>query len=295
MAQENSKVVVVTGASRGLGRGMARQFGRLGATVFVTSRPSSEATLGEAAAEVTAWGGKGIAVPVDHRDAGQVETLVTRIREESGRLDILVNNATAVHPELGRPGVFWKKPLALGDMIEVGLHTSYIMNYFAAPLMIEHRSGLIANISFYGAETYFHGPAYGAAKAGTDKMSFDAALDLRPYDVACVSLWPGFIYSDALAQFVGSAPKEMIPAYLARHLPYFERPEFSALVLNALHDDPERMAYSGETLIGAELGERYGIRDIDGKQPPSYRATMGEPHKFVMPTSEQPMSEVSGR
>jgi NAD(P)-dependent dehydrogenase (short-subunit alcohol dehydrogenase family) len=289
MTQVNGKVVVVTGASRGLGRGMARQFGRLGATVYVTSRPSSETVLREAAAEVTAWGGKGVAVPVDHRDAELVRALVTRIREEHGRLDILVNNAAAVHQQLARTGAFWEKPLAIGDMIEVGLHTSYVMSYFAAPLMIEQRRGLIANISFYGAATYFHGPAYGAAKAGTDKMSFDMALDLRPHDVACVSLWPGFIYSDALAQFVASAQGGTIPVYLARHLPFFERPEFSALVLNALHDDPERMSYSGETLIGAELGERYGIRDIDGKQPPSYRAIMGEPRRFVMPTSDQPM------
>jgi NAD(P)-dependent dehydrogenase (short-subunit alcohol dehydrogenase family) len=285
----NDKVVLVTGASRGLGRGMARQFGRLGATVYVTSRPSGEVMLREAAAEVAAWGGKGMAVPVDHRDPGQVEALVKRIREESGRLDLLVNNAAAVHRELARPGAFWEKPLGLGDMIEVGLRTNYIMSYFAAPLMVERRCGLIANISFYGAATYFHGPAYGAAKAGTDKMSFDMALDLRPYDVACVSFWPGFIYSDMLAQFVGSAPKETIPPQLARQLPFFERPEFSALVLDALCDDPKRMDYSGETLIGAELGERYGIRDIDGKQPPTYRATLGEPRKFVMPSSDQPI------
>jgi len=288
MTQTNGKVVVVTGASRGLGRGIARQFGRLGATVYVTSRASSESVLAEAAAEVTAWGGRGVAVAVDHRDGGQVEALVKRIREDSGRLDILVNNAADVHAALGRPGAFWEKPPALGDMIEVGLRTGYIMSYFAAPLMVEKRRGLIANISFYGAVTYFHGPAYGAAKAGTDKMCFDMALDLRPYNVTCVSLWPGFIYTDALAQFVSSAPA-MVPAYLSKHLPLFEKPEFSALVLNALHDDPESMTHSGKTLIGAELGEHYGIRDIDGKRPPSYRSTMGGPSAFVPPSNDQPM------
>ena len=112
MAQTNGKVVMVTGGSRGLGRGVARQFGRLGATVDVTSRPSSEAMLREAAAEVTAWGGWGIAVSVDQRDAAQVEALVQRVCEEISRLDILVNNAAAVYPALAQPGVFWEKPLA---------------------------------------------------------------------------------------------------------------------------------------------------------------------------------------
>ncbi len=289
MIDQVGKVVLVTGASRGLGRGVARQFGRLGATVYVTSRPSSAAQLDQAAAEVTAGGGRGVAVTLDQQDPTAVEALMRRIGEEAGKLDILVNNAAAVAPELGRPGVFWEKPLAVGDMIPIGLHTNYIAAYFAAPLMVARRQGLIANISFYGAVTYFHGPAYGAAKAGCDKMSFDMALELRPHGVGCVSLWPGFIYSDALAQFAQGTPKEHLPAALAAHLPQFERPEFTGLVLDALHDDPELMALSGRALIGAELGERYGLRDIDGKQPLSYRDTMGSPLEFLAPDPRRPM------
>ena len=128
-----------------------------------------------------------------------MRALIDRIRDESGRLDIVVNNAAAVNPALATPGPFWEKPIELGDMIEVGLHTNYIMSYLAAPLLIEKRRGLIVNISFYGAVTYFHGPAYGAAKGGTDKMSFDMAVDLRPHNVACISFSPGFIYSDSVA------------------------------------------------------------------------------------------------
>ncbi|CAN7456030.1 SDR family NAD(P)-dependent oxidoreductase [Phenylobacterium sp. LjRoot225] len=289
MSDQTGKVVLVTGASRGLGRGIARQFGRLGATVYLTSRPTSGAQLAEAAAEVTAGGGKGVAVPLDQHDPAAVEALFNGIRDETGRLDILVNNAAAVAPELGRPGVFWEKPLALGDMIEIGLHTNYIAAYFAAPLMVERKQGLIANISFYGAVTYFHGPAYGAAKAGTDKMSFDMALELRPHGVASVSVWPGFIYSDELAKFAETTPKEYLPAALVEHLPQFERPEFTGLVINALHDDPKRMELSGQALIGAELGERYGLRDIDGKQPLSYRDTMGQPITFLPPDPKRPM------
>jgi NAD(P)-dependent dehydrogenase (short-subunit alcohol dehydrogenase family) len=286
------KIVVVTGASRGLGRGIARQFGRLGATVYLTSRATSKAALRDAAAEVDAGGGTGIAVSVDHREPAEAEALIARVKAEQGRLDILVNNAAAVHEALGRRGAFWEKPLSLADMIEVGLRSSYTMCYFAAPVMIARRQGLIANISFYGASTYFHGPAYGAAKAGTDKMSFDMGVDLRPHNVTCVSLWPGFIYSDALAQFIGSAPAEMIPERLKAHLPNFEHPEFSALVLNALHDDPARMTLTGQALIAAELGARYGIVDINGRHPPSYRGPMGQPHVFIPPSPDQPMSEI---
>jgi NAD(P)-dependent dehydrogenase (short-subunit alcohol dehydrogenase family) len=289
MSGQDSKVVLVTGASRGLGRGIARQFGRVGATVYLTSRQSSETLLAEAAAETAAAGGKAVAVPLDQRDPAAVEALIRRIRADTGRLDILVNNAAAVHPELSRPGAFWEKPLALGDMIEIGLHTNYIAAYFAAPLMVERRRGLIANISFYGAVTPFHGPAYGAAKAGTDKMSFDMALDLRPHDVACVSIWPGFIYSDELARFAEATPKDRLPPALAAALPLFERPEFTALVLNALHEDPMLMELSGQALIGAELGRHYGVRDIDGKQPASFRATMGGPITFLPPNPQRPM------
>jgi NAD(P)-dependent dehydrogenase (short-subunit alcohol dehydrogenase family) len=285
------KIIVVTGASRGLGRGIARQFGRTGATVYVTSRASSSEALDEAAAEINANGGRGIAVSLDHREPGSAEALIANVRSEHGRLDILVNNAAAVDPALGRPGPFWKKPLALSDMIDVGLRSSYVMAYHAVPLMIEHGGGLIANISFYGASTYFHGPAYGAAKAGTDKMTFDMAFDLREYNVACISLWPGFIYSDILAQFLATSSEAMIPARLKRYIGDFERPEFSGLVLNALHDDPARMEMSGQALIGAELGIRYGITDINGYQPPSYRGIMGQPNSFVPPSVDQPMSD----
>jgi NAD(P)-dependent dehydrogenase (short-subunit alcohol dehydrogenase family) len=291
MDNQSGKVVLVTGASRGLGRGVARQFGRLGASVYVTSRPSSAARLAEVAAEVTAAGGKGIAAPLDQHDPAAVEALIRRIRDETGRLDILVNNAAAVAPELARPGAFWEKPLALGDMIEVGLHTNYIAAYFAAPMMVERRQGLIANISFYGAVTYFHGPAYGAAKAGTDKMSFDMALELRPHNIACVSFWPGLIYTDEVAGFVQATPTEKLPPALAKALPQFERPEFTALVLNALHDDPNLMDLSGQALIGAELGLRYGIRDIDGKQPQAYRDTMGAPLAFLPPNPQRPLGD----
>lgn len=274
-------VAVVTGASRGLGRGIARALGSRGFTVYVTAR-SAEA-LDQVVEEIDAAGGRGLAVQCDHRSDTQVKALFDRVRAESGRLDILVNNAATVHArDLSAPGAFWQKPPGLVDMIDVGLRSNYVAAYYAAPLMIETGRSLITHISFYGAVSYFHGPVYGAAKAGTDKMSFDMAVDLRPYDVASVSIWPGFILSEMLK----SIPREHLPPHVAADLPNFETPDFTGLVIERLWRDPERMALSGETLIGAELGRRYGIKDLDGKQPRVYTSSMGSPSgRFIAPSA----------
>jgi NAD(P)-dependent dehydrogenase (short-subunit alcohol dehydrogenase family) len=265
--------VIVTGASRGLGRGIARAMGSLGATVYLTAR-SADGTLDQAADEVRARGGRAVPVPCDHRADDQVGKLFARVREEQGSPDILVNNAAAVYPEaLLAPGGFWEKPLRLVDMIDVGLRSNYVASYYAAPLMVAARRGMIVNISFYGAVSYFHGAAYGAAKAGTDKMTHDMAVDLAPHGVAAVSLWPGLIMTDSLS----AMPPEAIPENLRVMLPQFEKPEFSGLVIEALYRDPQLAELSGKALIGAELGQKYGIRDLDGKQPISYRQTMGSP------------------
>jgi NAD(P)-dependent dehydrogenase (short-subunit alcohol dehydrogenase family) len=279
MQSDRGLVVVVTGASRGLGRGIARAFGSKGATVYLTGR-AVDGSLEQAAAEVDARGGRGIAVACDHRDDEQVRALFGRIRKQSTLLDILVNNAAAVYPEaLLAPGGFWEKPLRLVDMVDVGMRSNYVASYFAAPMMVEAKRGLIVNISFYGSVSYFHGAAYGAAKAGTDKMTHDMAVDLAPHGVSAVSLWPGFIMTDALARM----PPDRVPEDLRAMLPQFEKPEFSGLVIDALYRDPQLRGLSGKALIGAELGELYGVKDIDGKQPISYRNTMGSPAQPFKP------------
>jgi NAD(P)-dependent dehydrogenase (short-subunit alcohol dehydrogenase family) len=275
MMDQVPPVAVVTGATRGLGRGLARGLGRSGATVYVTGR--DRAALDAAAAEVTEAGGKGVALPCDHKDDTQVAAAFARVGETEGRLDILVNNAAAVHvAPLMAPGGFWEKDICLAEMIETGLRSSYVAAWHAARIMVPRRRGLVVNISFYGAVGYFHGPAYGAAKAGTDKMSWDMAQDLKPEGVACVSLWPGFVLTDAAR----AMPREAFPPDLAATLPFWETPEFSGLVIGALHMDAALMDRSGQALIGAELGQAYGIADIDGKHPPSYRASMGSPAQY---------------
>jgi NAD(P)-dependent dehydrogenase (short-subunit alcohol dehydrogenase family) len=271
----SEKIAIVTGASRGVGRGAARALGSKGMTVYLTGRDAHG--LAAAAEEVTRAGGKGIAVPCDHGDDAQVKALFGQVKSEAGRLDLLVNNAAAVYSEeLGKPGAFWEKDLKLVDMIVIGLRSDYVAAYYAAPLMIQTGKSLIANISFYGAVSYFVGPAYGAAKAGTDKMVHDMAIDLKDTDLSIISYWPGYVRTDETK----AIPDEYFPPELRAILPEFETPEFTGLVIAALLEDPERKALSGKALIGAELARKYGIKDIDGKQPRDWTETMGSPQTY---------------
>jgi len=271
------KVALVTGASRGVGRGAARGLGSKGMTVYVTGR--STEGLAAAVDEIDRAGGRGIAIPCDHADDRQVKAAFERIEAEAGRLDLLVNNAAAVYgEELGKPGPFWEKDLKLADMIVVGLRSDYVAAYHAAPLMIRTGATLIANISFYGAVSYFVGPAYGAAKAGTDKMVHDMGIDFADTDVSIVSFWPGYVRTDESK----AIPDEYFPAEMQAILPEFETPEFTGLVLAALLEDPRRKALSGRALIGAELARDYGIKDLDGKQPRDWTETMGRPQRFFV-------------
>lgn len=278
MSDSESIVAVVTGASRGVGKGIALALGGKGATVYVTgrTRQSGEAplpgTIYETAEAVTAAGGKGIALYCDHAKDGDVKAVFERVAEESKRLDLLVNNVASIHPDIVKPGPFWEKPIAFAELINVGLRSQYVASYYAAPIMVRQRHGLIVSISFYGAVCYFHGPAYGAQKAGVDKMMADMAVDLRPYNVAAVSVWPGAVFTELVQQLVRQNPGFAQTAN-------FETPQFTGLVIEALYRDPNLMALSGKTFIGAELAQKYDIRDINGKQPPSYRETMGAPRE----------------
>lgn len=269
-----SPVAVVTGASRGAGRGIAIGLGQHGCTVYVTGRSEKAGdatmpgTIYETAEAVTAAGGKGIAVRVDHADDRQVKSLFDRIERSEGRVDILVNNAAAIYDELTTPGNFWEKPLKLGDLIDVGLRSSYVASYYAAPLMVAKHRGLIAFTSGSGAVHYVYGPAYGAQKAGQDKLAADMAVDLKDHNVAAVSVWMGAVFTDRLQAVIDSNP-----AKFGRLRDTCETAEFTGHVIWALYTDPKLMELSGQTVIGAEMAVKYGFKDADGRQPPSFRDT----------------------
>jgi NAD(P)-dependent dehydrogenase (short-subunit alcohol dehydrogenase family) len=271
-------VAVVTGASRGAGRGIARALGSHGCIVYVTGRSQKEGdaslpgTIYETAEAVSAAGGTGIAVRVDHAEDDQVKTLFERVRAEQGRLDILVNNACAVHDQLVGPGAFWEKPLEIADMITVGVRSGFVATWFAAPLLIEGGRKLVVFTSSSGAVHYMLSPAYGAHKAGIDKLAADMGFEFREHDVAAVSIWMGGLITDRVKAIIAADPEKYT------HLQgKMETPEFTGHVIWAMFNDPELMAMSGQTVIGAEMGEKYGILDQGGLRPPSCRATHGEP------------------
>jgi NAD(P)-dependent dehydrogenase (short-subunit alcohol dehydrogenase family) len=232
-------------------------------------------TVQRTAEAVTAAGGLGIAVPCDHSDDAQVKDLFERVADEQRRLDILVNNATAIPRELAKPGAFWEKSLDLIRILDVGLRSHYVASYFAAPLLVRTGGGLLVFTSSYGARCYMHGPAYGAGKAGIDKMAMDMGVDLRDHDVASISLWLGFVRTERNEPLF-QHPDAMKGPY-GKFLANAESPELIGRVIDALHRDPKRMERSGHVLIAAELAEELGIREADGRQPRSNRDTLGAP------------------
>ena len=271
---EMAPIAVVTGASRGAGRGIAIGLGAHGCTVYVTGRSEKQGdasmpgTITETADAVMRAGGKGIAVRVDHARDEQVKSLFERVAQEQGRIDILVNNAAAISDDLTAPGHFWEKPLSLGNIIDVGLRTSYVASWYAAPMMTARRRGLVAFTSGGGSVHYVFGAAYGAQKAGQDKLAADMAVDFGDYGVAAISIWMGAVLTDRLREVIESDPAKY--GYL---LATTETPEFTGHVIWALHSDPAIMALSGQTVIGAEMAIKYGFADEAGRQPPSYRDT----------------------
>ena len=250
---------LVTGASRGVGKGVALALGEAGARVYVTGRTLEGPTsLRATVAEIEARGGVGVPLVCDHAD----DASVRRAFEQVDALDVLVNNVFAV-PEgnLFSRAPFWEQPIAFWDtMHAVGLRSHYVASVLAAPRLLESSRGLIANISSFGGASYQVNVAYGVGKAGVDRLAKDMARDFRKHDVCVVSLYPGIVRTERV---------------LAGELPFdtthSESPELTGRAIVALANDPERMKHTGQIRVVAELAERYGFTDVDGTQPASLR------------------------
>jgi NAD(P)-dependent dehydrogenase (short-subunit alcohol dehydrogenase family) len=272
-------IAVVTGASRGVGKGIAIAMGQAGMTVYVTGRSLDAAasewggTVADTARGVSLAGGRGIPVVLDHGDDEAVAALFRRIEREHGRLDILVNNAAKL---VGAtlPVPFWLKPMEAADLLNVGLRSHLVASYFAAPLLIANGRGLIVHTGHYGAVSYFQGPAYGAQKAGSDKMVADMAKELRPHNVAAVSIWMGSVATERTMAWLEQHPVEQ------RSRPFLESTQFTGRLIAALYASELRMRYTGQAVIGAELAWALGVTDISGHNPPSRRKDMGAPHSL---------------
>ncbi len=275
---DNSRIVLVTGASRGAGKGIALALSSPGTVVYVTGRTERDGdaplpgSIHDTAREIDARGGRGVALRCDHADDADVAAAVARIGAEHGRLDILVNNVTFIHDRLIDEGPFWEKPLELQEILNVGMRSHYASSWHAAPWLIQSAGGLLVNTSSFGGCCYMHGPAYGAGKAANDKMAHDMAHDFKPYGVAAISLWMGLLKTERTSQVFEREPEKYSAFADAA-----ETAEFPGLVIDALSKDPQRMERSGKIWVGAELATEYGIVDINGRQPPSHRDFLGSP------------------
>jgi dehydrogenase/reductase SDR family protein 1 len=260
------QVAVVTGASRGVGKGIALGLGEAGATVYVTGRSVNRGalpgTITETAEEVNALGGRGIAAACDHADDAHVAQLFARVVREQGRLDILVNNAFAI-PDGKVVAPFWELPIEQWDIMHrVGLRSHYVATWHAAPIMIAQKLGLIVNVSSFGAKIQAVNVAYGVGKAGVDRMTRDMSRELKDHGVSVVSLWPGVVKTERLLAE---------PDRLGFDPTNGESPTLSGRAVAAIAADANRMTKTGQAVVVAELAVEYGFTDVDGTVPPSLR------------------------
>jgi NAD(P)-dependent dehydrogenase (short-subunit alcohol dehydrogenase family) len=337
MPNLQGKVALVTGATRGIGKGIAIGLGEAGATVYVTGRsvnssspisPNSEpspnpqtstsvsslpGSLGETQAAVEAAGGICIPVTVDHGDDRQVQSLFERIGDENqGQLDLLVNNVyggvRALRQAYGQP--FWQGDASVADAVNlwdqvnnVGLRSHYVASILGARLMTPRKQGLICTISSWGSLYYLFGAAYGAGKAACDRLAADMATDLKPHQVASVSLWPGIVGTENIQAFVVETGAETglatgtVETQVQTFSPTsqanqnqnrqasaiqqqfnWETPVLTGRAIAALAQEDKILDQTGRVLIVAELAQRYGLVDQEGNRPASLRSL-----RFIVP------------
>ncbi|MAC57876.1 MAG: short-chain dehydrogenase [Novosphingobium sp.] len=278
------KVALVTGASRGIGKGIALVLAEQGATVYITGRTVNEGdyylpgTVGSTAAECDERGkesgGKGVAVACDHADDAAVARLFEQIEREQGRLDILVNNAFLLSDDLLEPKGFWEKPLSNLEMWEVGVKSNYVAAWHAAKIMAPQKSGLIVAISGFAAVTYTYSVIFGTSKSAVDRMARDMAIELEPHNVASITLWQGLTLTEKAQDNLAKMGEKMTKSITEMQGSSVEHP---GRVIAAMAADPDIMKRSGGEFVTAELAEEYGVTDIDGRTIASARSTRGSP------------------
>jgi dehydrogenase/reductase SDR family protein 1 len=247
-------VAVVTGATRGVGRGVAQELARQGARVFITGRSVPDHVPFDE--PITA-------IHCDHRDDAQVDAVFDRIAQQAETIDVLVNNVWGGYERMIDNGAFtwprpfWEQPLWRWDaMFTAGVRAHYHASQLAARMMVPQRRGLIVNISFWASQKHLGNVAYGVSKAATDKMTLDMAMELTPHGVAVISLYPGLVRTEKVMEAA---------AYL--DLSNSESPDFIGRAVAALAADPDVLRRSGQVVVAAALAREYGFTDLDGKTP----------------------------
>ena len=287
MSASSERIILVTGASRGVGKGIAEGIAREGDTIICAARSVPKDTkikqfgfeisssIEETCNQLQKMNIKAIPYAIDLNSHFEIKELAAFIESKFGKLDILVHAACQIHDDLVEPKPFWEKSTDLWSVIDVGMRSNYLLSHSLAPLMIKHRSGLVVHISSHGARCYMHGPIYGAQKAGLDKMAFDMAYDLKDHGVTAVSIWSGIV-KDEKTQKVSERHGEQS----AQFLQGAASQSYAGNVINAFYTDKRRHDSTGETLIMAELGKKYGITNEDGSEVKSDREMLGGPVKF---------------
>ena len=283
-----NKIALVTGATRGLGKGIAIGLGEAGATVYITGRSWDRAigdnvsgSLLETKSAIEKAGGICIPVQLDHADDEQVEKLFEQIETEQNQLDLLVNNVFAgvrvLRDAYGKP--FWQSDTQLWDKVNnVGLRSHYVSSIYAARMMTKRRQGLICTISSWGGMSYIFGAAYGAGKAACDRLSADMAVELKPYNVTALSLYPGIVGTEQITQFAeetentADSPSGISDRY------NWETPLLTGRVIAALAAEPNLIKRTGKVQIVAELARKYRLTDENQQLPVSLRSL-----RFLLP------------
>jgi NAD(P)-dependent dehydrogenase (short-subunit alcohol dehydrogenase family) len=271
MSLLSGRVTIVTGASRGIGKGIALALGEAGATVYVTGRSDESSTtedlpgtVRETADAVTKRGGQGIAVRCDHRQEAEVEALFARVKQEQGYLDLLVNNVWGGYEQQDWArfvAPFWEQPLRhWSGMFESGVRANLVTTQLAIPLMLSNRRGLIVHTTAWDRDKYLGNLFYDVAKSAVNRMTFGMAGELQSHQIAVVALAPGFVGTErVLAAFAGAG----------RSPDHLESVEYIGRAVVALATDASVMAKSGRVLTVGQLATEYGFTDIDGRQLPS--------------------------
>ena len=293
MSNLEGKVVLVTGATRGVGKGIAIGLGESKATVYITGRSVDSGnklsgSLKETQAAIEEAGGKCIPVQVDHSDDEQVRMLFEKIENEQGKLDLLVNNVfsgvQAIRDAYGKP--FWQAEPSLWDAINnVGLRSHYVSSIYAARLMSKQSQGIICTISSWGGLSYIFGAAYGAGKSACDRLASDMAVELKPDNIASISIWPGIVGTEQIIDFAADTDTQSTEGAWADGYNW-ETPLLAGRAIAALAQDPNVMQYTGKMQIVAELAQRYNLTDQDGNRPVSLRSL-----RYLLPFTYPPFKK----
>jgi NAD(P)-dependent dehydrogenase (short-subunit alcohol dehydrogenase family) len=286
------RVAVVTGATRGAGRGIAAALGETGATVVCTGRSSRSGnltsdyrdraeTIEDTADLVTALGGTGIAVPVDHLDAAQVQSLAERIRCDHGHVDVLVNDIWGAELLKGGPAQ-WNTPIWQLDLdaglriLRLAIDTHVITSHHLLPLLIDHPGGLLVEVtdgtSDYNASRYRISVFYDLAKVAVNRLAFSQGHELAPHGATAVAITPGWLRSEMMLENFGTTEDTWRDAVSAP--PDFalsESPRYVGRAVAALAADPNRARWNQQSVTSGQLAGAYGFTDIDGSRPDIWR------------------------